>query len=44
MHTVLTDETLRQNLIKKGRERARLFSWEKSAKEHIKVFEEVLSS
>jgi glycosyltransferase involved in cell wall biosynthesis len=40
---VIMDETLRQNLIKKGLERARLFSWEKSAREHIKVFEEVLS-
>ena len=41
---VLTDKTLRQDLIKKGLERAKLFSWEKSAKEHIKVFEEVLKS
>jgi glycosyltransferase involved in cell wall biosynthesis len=41
---VLTDEPLRQSLIEKGLERARLFSWGKSAKEHIKVFEEVLGS
>lgn len=41
MYKVLTDETLRQNLIIKGLERAKLFSWEKSAKEHLKVFEEV---
>lgn len=44
MYKVLTDEFLRQNLIKKGLERAKLFSWEKSAKEHIRVFEEVLNS
>jgi glycosyltransferase involved in cell wall biosynthesis len=44
IHKVLTDEALRQSLIKKGLERAKLFSWEKSAKEHIKIFEEVLSS
>ena len=44
IHKVLTDETLRQDMIRKGLERAKLFSWEKSAKEHIKVFEEVLSS
>jgi glycosyltransferase involved in cell wall biosynthesis len=44
IHKVLTDEPLRQSLIEKGLERARPFSWEKSAKEHIKVFEEVLSS
>jgi len=44
IHKVLTDETLRQDMIRKGLERAKLFSWEKSAKEHIKVFEEVLGS
>lgn len=44
IHKVLTDEPLRQSLIEKGVERAKLFSWEKSAKEHIKIFEEVLSS
>lgn len=44
MQKVLTDDTLRQSLIQKGIERAKLFSWEKSAKEHIKVFKEVLNS
>jgi len=44
MHKVLMDEDLRQNLIEKGLARARLFRWEKSAREHIKVFEEVLNS
>jgi glycosyltransferase involved in cell wall biosynthesis len=44
IHKVLTDEPLRQSMMEKGLERAKLFSWEKSAKEHIKVFEEVLSS
>ncbi|MDI6889852.1 MAG: glycosyltransferase family 1 protein [Thermodesulfovibrionales bacterium] len=44
IYKVLTDEPLRQSLIKKGLERVKLFSWEKSAKEHIKVFEEVLNS
>jgi glycosyltransferase involved in cell wall biosynthesis len=41
---VLTDETLRQSLIEKGLERAKHFGWEKSAKEHIEIFEEVLGS
>jgi glycosyltransferase involved in cell wall biosynthesis len=41
---VLIDEELRRNLVEKGLERAKLFSWEKAAKEHLKVFEEVLSS
>jgi glycosyltransferase involved in cell wall biosynthesis len=42
MYKVLTDEDLRQNLIQKGLQRAKLFSWEKSAREHIRVFEELL--
>jgi len=42
IYKVLTDEGLMQGLIQKGLERAKLFSWEKAAKEHIKVFEEVL--
>ncbi len=44
MYKVLTDNALRQSLIQKGLERARLFSWEKSAREHLKVFEEVLNA
>jgi glycosyltransferase involved in cell wall biosynthesis len=44
MHKMLTDEALRQSLIKKGLERAKLFSWEKSAKKYIEVIEEVLGS
>lgn len=40
---MLTDEALRQSLIEKGLESAKLFNWEKSAKEHIEVFEEVLN-
>jgi glycosyltransferase involved in cell wall biosynthesis len=43
MYKVLTDEDLRRSLIEKGLERAKLFSWEKCAKEHLEVFEEVLS-
>jgi len=42
IYQVLTDESLRQSLIQKGLERAKLFSWEKAAKEHLNVFEEVL--
>ncbi len=44
IYRVLTDESLRQSLINKGLERVKLFSWKKAAKEHIKIFEEVLSS
>lgn len=35
---VLTDTDLRNELIKKGRERAKLFSWEKAAQETLEVF------
>jgi glycosyltransferase involved in cell wall biosynthesis len=41
---ILTDEGLRQSLIKKGLERAKLFSWENAAREHLEVFEKVLNS
>ena len=40
---LLTDKVLQQNLVQKGLSRAEQFSWEKSAKEHLDVFEEVLS-
>jgi glycosyltransferase involved in cell wall biosynthesis len=43
MYKVIVNQTLRQDLIKKGLERAKLFSWAKAAKEHLKVFEEVLN-
>lgn len=39
---VLKDEILQQEMIVKGLERVKEFSWKKSAKEHIKVFQEVL--
>lgn len=37
----LTDKPLRDALIRKGRERARIFSWEKAARETLAVFESV---
>lgn len=33
------DETLRQDLIEKGKVRAKLFSWEKSAQQTLEIFE-----
>ena len=39
---VLKDEIIQQEMIVKGLERVKEFSWKKSAKEHIKVFQEVL--
>ena len=35
---VITNNTLRDKLIQKGRERAKMFSWEKAGKETLKVF------
>jgi glycosyltransferase involved in cell wall biosynthesis len=39
---VVTDKELRTSLIKKGKERAKHFSWENSAKKIYKIFEELL--
>lgn len=39
IHKVLTDENLRKSLIQKGLERVKMFSWEKCARETLKVYE-----
>lgn len=39
---VLGNESLRQALINKGYERAKMYTWERSAHQHISVFEEML--
>lgn len=41
---VINDENLQKEMINKGLERAKLFSWEKSASEHIEIFRETLKS
>lgn len=41
---VITDESLRAKLIEKGYERVKQFSWEKTARETLEVFEEVYNS
>jgi len=41
---LLNDTELQSRMIEKGLQRASEFSWEKSAKEHIRVFKEVLES
>lgn len=43
IYRVLTDDIIRRNLILRGLKRATLFSWEKSAREHIKVIKEGLN-
>ena len=44
IYEVLTNDGLRQDMIKKGLERAKMFSWEKTARETIKVYEEVVKN
>lgn len=41
---VLRDEALQKQMIKKGLNRVKNFSWEKSSKKHIEVFEKVLEN
>lgn len=42
LELVLNDTLLQEKMIEKGLKRAKLFSWEKSASEHVRVFHEVL--
>jgi glycosyltransferase involved in cell wall biosynthesis len=44
MHKVLLDEELRHSFIEKGKERAKLFTWERTARETLAVFAEVLNA
>lgn len=44
MHQVITNLELRNELIKKGLERAKEFSWEKTSRETLRVFEKVYES
>ena len=40
MHKVLSNDGLREDMIKKGLKRAKIFNWEKCAKETLEVYEE----
>jgi glycosyltransferase involved in cell wall biosynthesis len=44
MERILTDNTLRHDLINKGFKRAGLFSWGESSMEHQKILDEILRS
>ena len=44
INMVLLDNNLKEELIQKGLKQAKLFSWEKSAREHLDVFKEVIKS
>lgn len=41
MYEVLTNNGLREDMIKKGLRRAKMFSWERTAKETLEVYQEV---
>jgi glycosyltransferase involved in cell wall biosynthesis len=41
MYKVLTDKNLRENMAKKGIERAKMFSWEKSAEKTMAVYKKM---
>ena len=41
MELVLSNDTLKEKMIKKGLKQAKKFSWEKSAREHTKLFKRV---
>jgi len=41
MYRVITNEGLKKSLIEKGLRRAKMFRWDRSAEEHLRVFEEV---
>jgi glycosyltransferase involved in cell wall biosynthesis len=42
MHRVLSDAALREELRAKGLARAKMFTWEKAARETLAVYEKVL--
>lgn len=44
IYRVISDEKLRETLVKKGYERVRKFTWEKTAQETLEVFREVHGS
>jgi len=41
MYTLLTDQTLRENIITRGLARSKIFSWEEAARKTRKVYEQV---
>ena len=44
MYQILTNDELKNDMVKKGLERAKMFSWEQAAKETSKMYEEVYNS
>ena len=44
MHKILTDNDLKKELSKKSLERAKLFTWKKTADQTLEVYEDVLNN
>mgnify|MGYP000350118574 CR=1 FL=1 len=44
IETLLNDNTLQKELIKKGLEKVKEYSWEKAAKKHLEIFNKVLNN
>ena len=44
IYKVLNDVSLQENLREKGLERAKAFSWEKTAQEYLEIFHKVLEN
>lgn len=44
INEVLTDKNLRQNLIRKGRQQAAKYSWQRTAEQTLEVYKQALSS
>jgi glycosyltransferase involved in cell wall biosynthesis len=42
IETVLNNKSLQKDMIKKGLEKTKQFTWEESAQKHLEVFKEVL--
>jgi len=42
MHEMLTSDGLREDMVKKGLKRAKLFDWDESAKKTVKVYDKML--
>jgi len=43
IYNVLTDEGLRRDLIKRGKERVKNFSWERTARETLQLYEDIFN-
>jgi glycosyltransferase involved in cell wall biosynthesis len=44
LHSLVNDEELRNKLVKKGYEQIKKFSWEKTARETLRILEDVVKS